>query len=299
MSIFPADNPWRTDISQAPLDSRSAAIIGFLNQTAAPLFNDFGSGLYLGSPIGIPFNVVCANQPLVPITYRANAQDGNYGSESDPGPFPIPLNAPIEGNGVGDSHVITVDAGNHKLYELYNASVTTTGWQASSGAKFDLDSNALRPLCYTSADAAGLPIFPGLVRYDEIVSGAIKHPIRFTLQKSRVSPMFVGPARHYVNGTNTSAAYPTPLGMRLRLKASVNLGTYSQTNRIILTAMKTYGIILADIGSNFYISGAPDARWDNEDLRALRAIRPSDFEVVQMGTIFDSRNPADVATCAP
>ncbi|UUZ46705.1 hypothetical protein LP420_22770 [Massilia sp. B-10] len=118
------------------------------------MFNDFGSGLYLGSPIGIPFNVVCANQPLVPITYRANTQDGNYGSESDPGPFPIPLTAPIEGNGVGDSHVITVDAANHKLYELYNSSVTTTGWQASSGAKFDLDSNALRPLCYTSADAA-------------------------------------------------------------------------------------------------------------------------------------------------
>ncbi|SHH73677.1 hypothetical protein [Massilia sp. CF038] len=299
LSIFPADNPWRKDISQAPLDARSSAIINFLNQTNAPLFNDFGSGLYLGSPIGIPFVVVCGNQPTVPITYRGNTYDGNYGNESDPGPFPIPLSAPVEGNGGGDSHVIAVDAANHKLYELYNASVTNTGWQASSGAKFDLNSNALRPLCYTSADAAGLPIFPGLVRYDEVASGTIRHPIRFTLNKSLVSPMFVAPARHYVNGTNTNAAYPTPMGMRLRLKASVNIGGYSANNRVILTAMKTYGIILADIGSNFYISGAPDPRWNNSDLQALRAIRPSDFEVVQMGSIFDSGKPADVATCAP
>jgi hypothetical protein len=262
------------------------------------LFNDFGSGLYEGVPIGIPFVVVCPTQQQYPVTYRANTRDGNYGSESDPGPFPIPLSAPIEGNGIGDSHVIAVDAGNHKLYELYNASVTSTGWQASSGAKFDLISNALRPLCYTSADAGGLPIFPGLVRYDEVASGTIRHPIRFTLQKSRLSPMFVGPARHYVNGTNTNPAHPTPLGMRLRLKASVNLAAYSESNRVILTAMKNYGIILADIGSNFYISGAPDPRWNNDDLRALRAIRPSDFEVVQMGQIFDSGNPADVATCA-
>ena len=243
--------------------------------------------------------MVCADQPLVPITYRANATDGNYGAESDPGPFPIPLNAPIEGNGVGDSHVITVNAGTHMLYELYNASRAGAGWEASSGAKFDLDSNALRPLCYTSADAAGLPIFPGLVRYDEIVAGKITHPIRFTLQRARVSPMFVTPARHYVNGTNINAAFPTPMGMRLRLKASVNIGAYSPANRVILTAMKTYGIILADIGSNFYISGAPDARWDNDDLKKLGAIRPSDFEVVQMGTIFDSASAADRATCAP
>jgi hypothetical protein len=243
--------------------------------------------------------VVCADQPLVPVTYRANGSDGNYGSESDPGPFPIPLNAPIEGNGAGDSHVITVNAGTHKLYELYNASRASAGWEASSGAKFDLDSNALRPLCYTSADAAGLPIFPGLVRYEEIAAGKITHPIRFTLQRARVSPMFVTPARHYVSGTNTNAAFPAPMGMRLRLKASVNIGSYSPANRVILSAMKQYGIILADIGSNFFISGAPDARWDNDDLKKLGAIRPSDFEVVQMGTIFDSASAADRATCAP
>ena len=301
VNIFPADNPWRTEITQAPLDPRSNAIISFLNETAAPPFADFGSGLYENVPIGIPYVVVCANQPLVPIIYRADATDGNYGSESDPGPFPIPLNAPIESYGIGDSHVITVDAANHKLYELYNASLSTSGtaWEASSGAKFDLDGNALRPLCYTSADAAGLPIFPGLVRYDEVATGAINHPIRFTLQRSRVSPMFVAPARHYVNGTNTNAAYPTPMGMRLRLKASVSIGAFSQTNRVILTAMQRYGIILADIGSNFYISGSPDPRWDNDDLKNLHTIRPSDFEVVQMGTIFNSASPADLATCAP
>jgi hypothetical protein len=288
-------------VSQTPLDPRSDAIISFLNQTAAPPFADFGSGLYLGAPIGIPVTVVCANQALVPITYRSNSYDGNYGSESDAGPFPIPLNAAVEGNGAGDSHVIAVDTANHKLYELYNASLSTggAGWSASSGARFDLDSNALRPLCYTSADAAGLPIFPGLVRFDEVANGAINHPIRFTLQRSRVSPMFVAPARHYVSGTNTNAAFPTPMGMRLRLKASVNIGSYSQTNRVILTAMQRYGIILADIGSNFFISGAPDPRWDNDDLKNLRNIRPSDFEVVNMGTIFDSASSADRATCAP
>lgn len=301
LQVFPADNPWRTNVSQAPLDPRSGAIISFLNETAAPLFADFGSGLYDGAPIGIPFVVVCADQARLPVIYRANANDGNYGSESDPGPFPIPINAPIEGNGIGDSHVIAVDAANHKLYELYNASVAAggAGWEASSGARFDLDSNILRPLCHTSADAAGLPIFPGLVRYDEVASGLITHPIRFTLQRSRVSPMFTNPARHWVSGTNTNLASPTPMGMRLRLKAGVDLSAYSPANKVILTAMKHYGIILADIGSNFFITGAPDARWDNDDLRKLRAIRPSDFEVVQMDAIFNSASASDRAQCAP
>lgn len=298
LQIFPADSPWRTDISKAPLDTRSADIIAFLNQNAAPLFADFGSGTYNGAPIGIPFVVVC-DQQAVNVTYRANAYDGNYGSESDPGPMPIPLTAPIEENGAGDSHVIAVDAKNHKLYELYNASLTAggTAWGASSGAKFDLDSNALRPLCWTSADAAGLPIFPGLLRYDEVASGVIRHPVRFTLQRSRVSPAFTGLARHAVNGTNTSASSPTPMGMRLRLKANVDLSGYSAANRTILTAMKNYGIILADIGSNFYISGAPDERWNNDDLQKLRAIRPSDFEVVLMDRIYNPNNPGDSALC--
>jgi hypothetical protein len=298
LSIFPADNPWRTDISKSPLDARSADIISFLNQTNAPLFTDFGSGTWNGAPIGIPFTVVCDQAP-VRVTYRANNNDGNYGDESDPGPMPIPLNAPMEGNGAGDAHVLVVDAKNHKLYELYNASpgIVGTGWGASSGAKFDLDSNALRPFCWTSADAAGLPIFPGLLRYDEVASGTVRHPIRFTLQSSRVSPTFTGLARHAVNGTNNSTDAPTPMGMRLRLKAGVDISSYSATNRTILTAMKNYGIILADIGSNFYISGAPDPRWNNDDLQKLRTIRPSDFEVVQMDRIYNPKVAPDAALC--
>lgn len=300
--IFPADNPWNTDIAQAAVDTRSAAIISFPNQPSSPgVFADFGSGTYNGAPIGIPFVVVCGDQAAVAVTYRANSQDGNYGDESDPGPFPIPLTAPIEGNGIGDSHVLTVDLQNHKLYELYNASLDPSGagWQASSGARFDLSSNALRPMCWTSADAAGLPIFPGLVRFDEVASGVVDHPIRFTLQRSKVSPTFTTPARHQVSGTNLDTTRPTPMGMRLRLKASVAIGKYSARNQVIMTAMKHYGIILADIGSDFFISGAPDARWDNDDLRSLRAIKASDFEVVQMDRIYDPSVPADQQLCAP
>lgn len=298
LQIFPPDSPWRTDISKAALDTRSADIISFLNQTNAPLFANFGSGTYNGAPIGMPFVVVCDQAPVA-VTYRANNYDGNYGSESDPGPMPVPLNAPVEENGAGDSHVLVVDAKNHKLYELYNASLTAggTAWAASSGARFDLDTNAQRPLCWTSADAAGLPVFPGLLRYDEVASGTIRHPVRFTLQASRVSPTFTAPARHAVSGSNTSTTAPTPMGMRLRLKANVDISGYSAANRSILSAMKNYGIILADIGSNFFVSGAPDPRWDNSDLQKLRAIRPSDFEVVQMDRIYNPKVAADAVLC--
>jgi hypothetical protein len=302
IAIFPSDNPWNTDISTSPVDTHSAAIMSLLMQsTSSGVFADFGSGTYNGAPIGIPYRVVCGDQPKVPVVYRANAYDGNYGSESDPGPFPIPLDAPIEGNGGGDSHVITVDVQNRKLYELYNASLDQggTAWGASSGAIFDLTSNALRPMCYTSADAAGLPIFAGLVRYEEVVSGTIDHAIRFTLPKSAVSPSFTSPARHSVSANNTDPATPVPMGMRLRLKASVDISGYSKTNQVILSAMKRHGIMLADIGSSFFISGAPDARWDNDDLRKLRAITPGNFEVVQMETIVNPSLPADQMLCAP
>lgn len=285
IAIFPADNMWNTAIANTSLDSRSAAIIDLISVNAPSIKADFGSGLWDNAPIGIPYSVVCGNQAKVPITYRANNNDGNYGSESDPGPFPIPLNAPVEGNGVGDSHVIVVDIENKKLYELYNASPTTNGWGASSGALFDLTSNALRPDGWTSADAAGLPIFPGLVRYDEIVKGEIDHPIRFTLRSSKVTKAYIDPARHKVNGSNTNSAAPTPMGMRIRLKANVDISGYSATNKIILTAMKKYGLVLADIGSDMYISGAPDERWNNDDLRNLGKIKASDFEVVQMTTL--------------
>jgi hypothetical protein len=283
MMIFPADNAWNTAINNAPLDARSSAIINVIAANAPSVKADFGSGLWDNAPIGIPYTVVCGSQAKVPVTYRANSTDGNYGDESDPGPFPIPPDAPVEGNGVGDSHVIVVDIENKKLYELYNASKTANGWGASSGALFDLTSNAFRTDGWTSADAAGLPIFPGLVRYDEIAKGEIDHPIRFTLGSSKVSRSYIDPARHKVNGNNANA--PTPMGMRMRLKANFDVSGYSVTNKIILNAMKKYGLILADIGSDMYISGAPDARWDNDDLRNLGKIKAGDFEVVQMGVL--------------
>jgi hypothetical protein len=269
-----------------PIDSRSGATIAFLsNGLDRGLKADFGSGLWNGAPIGIPFTIVCKDQPLVSITFRGNSYDGNYGSESDPGPYPIPLNAPIEGNGVRDSHVIAVNIDDNKLYELYNASTTANGWEASSGAIFDLSKEEYRPDGWTSADAAGLPIFPCLVRYDEVASGVIDHAIRFTISRSKLYPGYVHPARHRVNGTNTNINAPTPLGMRLRLKADFDVSGFSPTNKVILNAMKKYGIILADIGSDFYISGSPDSRWDNDDLQELNNVRPMHFEVVQLDNI--------------
>ncbi len=285
LQLFPVDNPWNTRVNSAQLDSRSAAIITLLAKGTPRPKADFGSGTWNGAPIGIPYVAVCGDQPPVPITFRANAYDGNYGSESDPGPYPVPLDAPIEGNGQGDSHVIAVDVTNRKLYELYNASRTTDGWGASSGAVFDLTSNARRPDGWTSADASGMSILAGLVRYEEVLTGTIDHALRFTLQKSKVTKGYVFPASHKVNGTNTNASAPTPMGMRLRLKAGFNMAAYSPTNRIILNAMKTYGIFLTDIGSDFYFTGAPDERWNNDDLNKLRNLRATDFEVVKMGTI--------------
>ncbi len=203
----------------------------------------------------------------------------DYGDESDPGPYPIPFNAPIEGNGTGDAHVIAIDIENKKLYELFNARVNNNSWEASSGAIFDLQSNQLRPAEWTSADAAGLPILAGLVRFDEVDKGDIDHAIRFTLSSSLVKPSYIHPARHRVN--STGGQYGLPFGARLRLKASFTIDSYPAKVQVILRAMKKYGIILADIGSNLYISGAPDERWDNDELRSLRNIKGSDFEVVK------------------
>jgi len=277
VQLFPADNSWNQDISTAPVDSYSSKIIALLG--TSHLKADFGSGLWDGAPIGIPYDVVCGSQPKVKVTFRANAYDGNYGSESDPGPYPIPLNAPIEGNGQGDSHVIVIDKDNKILYELYNASLNSGKWEASSGAIFHLKSNALRPAGWTSADAAGLPIFPGLVRYDEIVAGVIKHPIRFTLSSANVKPAYISPARHKVS--STGGQYSLPFGAKIRLKASFNISKYPPHLRVILTAMKKYGLILADIGSNMYFSGTPDSRWNNDELQQLNTVTAADFEVVK------------------
>jgi hypothetical protein len=277
VQLFPADNSWNQDISAAPVDPDNAQIIAQLGTSA--LKADFGHGLWQGAPIGIPYDVVCGSQPKVKVTFRANAYDGNYGDQSDPGPYPIPLNAPIEGNGKGDSHVIVIDKDNKILYELYNASLVSGKWQASSGAIFNLKSDALRPAGWTSADAAGLPIFPGLVRFDEMVTGAIKHPIRFTLSSNNVQPAYISPARHKVN--STGGQYALPFGAKLRLKASFDISKFPVHDRIILTAMKKYGIILADIGSNMYISGVPDSRWGNAELQQLGTVTAADFEVVK------------------
>jgi hypothetical protein len=271
IAVFPSDNPWRMDISASPVDPYGSQIIAGFSTNSIKA--DFGSGLWEGAPIGIPYVVVCGNQAKTPVNYTAD------GDESDPGPFPIPLNAPVEGNGEGDSHVIAVDIENGMLYELFYAHVNGTRWDASSGAVFNLNSNALRPDGWTSADAAGLPIWPGLVRYEEILKGEIDHPIRFTLNSSKVKPAYIHPARHKVN--SSGGQYSLPFGARIRLKADFNISTYSATNQVILRAMKKYGLILADIGSNLYITGAPDERWNNSDLQKLGQVKGSDFEVVQ------------------
>jgi hypothetical protein len=277
LQIFPADNSWNQDISGAALDSASTAILSAYAATG--LHPDFGSGLWDGAPIGIPFVVVCGSQPKLAVVYRKNSYDGNYGDESDPGPYPIPLNAPIEGNGTGDAHVIAVDKDNGVLYELYNASVNGDHWEASSGAIFHLNSDALRPDGWTSADAAGLPIFPGLVRYDEVARGTITHALRFTLANNHVAPAHIAPARHDVS--STGGQFSLPFGAKIRLKASVDISTYSAQVQVILNAMKKYGLILADIGSDMYISGAPDERWNNDELSTLGKIKASDFEVIK------------------
>ncbi|MBS1915276.1 MAG: hypothetical protein JST87_03305 [Bacteroidetes bacterium] len=277
MEIFPSGNAWNADISGAQVDPYSDQIIA--NFSSSGMHADFGSGLWDNAPIGIPFVVVCGSQQKYPVTFRANSYDGNYGDESDAGPYAIPLNAPIEGNGTGDAHVLAVDKDNNILYELYNASVNGDHWEASSGAIFDLKSDALRTAGWTSADAAGLPIFPGLVRYDEVLKGTIDHAIRFTLSSPNVKPAYISPARHSVN--SSGGQYSLPFGAKIRLKQNFDISSYPAHVQVILTAMKKYGLILADIGSNMYISGAPDSRWDNDELHQLGNIKASSFEVVK------------------
>jgi hypothetical protein len=275
LAIFPSDNAWRQDISGAPVDAYSAAILAAYSGSGVKA--DFGSGLYEGKIIGIPFTVVCGSQPKVAIKFRSNGYDGNYGDESDPGPYPIPLNAPIE---PGDGHVIAVDKDNNLLYELYNANVNGDHWEASSGAVFNLASNMLRQDGWTSADAAGLPIFAGLVRYDEMLKGTISHAIRFTLAKAHTVAAHISPARHEGNGTG-SLTTALPFGARIRLKGNFDISGYPPHLQVILSAMKKYGLILADIGSDMYISGAPDDRWDNDELQQLGKVKASSFEVVK------------------
>lgn len=285
---FPDDNLWNKDISASPVDSNSNAIITFIG-TGVSVHADFGAGQYQGSTIGIPYTVVDAQQAMTPINYQA------YGDESDPGPMPISLSAPIEGDpnpGTGDRHVLVLDNVNCFLYELFSSYPQTAAWNADSGAVWDLLADEQRPWTWTSADAAGLPVFPGLVRYDEIAAGQIRHAIRFTASKSKAA--MTPPASHWA-GNSTDPNAP-PMGMRLRLKASFNGSSYSPANQVILAAMKKYGLILADNGSSMYISGAPDDRWDNNDLHNLGNLHASDFEVVQITPLYTSANvPSGVA----
>jgi hypothetical protein len=280
---FPADNLWNQNIAGAPVDPNSAAIINYIG-ASDPVHPDFGSGEYNGSSIGIPYIVVDSQQAPVVINFTA------YGDESDPGPMPVPASAPIEGYpnpGSGDRHVLVLDNSNCWLYELYSSYPQTDGsWNAASAAVWDLLADEQRPLTWTSADAAGLSLFAGLARYDEVANGAIQHALRFTLQNSRAA--FVPPASHWA--ATTSNANAAPMGMRMRLKASFNISGFSATNQVILTALKQYGMIMADNGSNMYISGAPDDRWDNDDLHNLDQVTAADFEVVQMNPIYTQSN---------
>ncbi len=276
-SIFPADNPWNLDISNLPVDPQSDRMIASIG-SSRPLHPDFGT-VWNGAPMGIPYVLVPGNQPRVPI----NAE---YSDESDPGPYPIPPNAPIEGgpNSDGDRHVLVIDRDNWMLYELWNAHPLNGGksWNCGSAAIFDLKSNKQRPAGWTSADAAGLPVFPGLVRYDETVEQkVINHALRFTVQKTRRA--YISPARHFASRSNDPSL--PPMGMRVRLKANYPIANYPPSARVILTALKKYGMILADNGSNWFVSGAPDPRWNDDDLGTLKRIRGSDFEVVNMGPL--------------
>jgi hypothetical protein len=269
---FPADNPWNTDISQATVDPQSSSLIARCG--TGHLHQDFGT-TYNGAPNGIPYILVNDGQPKVSVSF-------DYADESDAGPYPIPANAPIEGGSAadGDRHVIIVDMSAWKLYELYDAHPLNggTSWHAGSGAVFDLNSNALRPAGWTSADAAGLPIFPGLVRYDEVVEQkAIDHALRFTCPSTRKA--YVSPARHYAS-SDTSSTLP-PMGMRVRLKANFDTTGFSPNVRVILRAMMKYGMLLADNGSGWFFSGAPDSRWNEDELATFSKVPSSAFEVVK------------------
>lgn len=270
---LPTEAAWNQDISKAPRDPRSNAYIAYINSHGGDsLHPDFGSP----RAYGFPYSVVGAGQRKLPIHYTA------YGDESDPGPFPIPARAPVEGgNGSdGDRHVIVVDRSACKLYELYRAfsvAKPRPHWNADSGTEWDLRSAGRRPEGWTSADAAGLPIFPGLVHYDEAASGRIEHAIRVTVESTQDA--YVHPASHCA-GDTASAAAP-PMGLRLRLKAGYGLGGFSGPARAIAEAMKRYGLIVADNGSNWFFSGTSDRRWDDENLNQLKRIPGSAFEVVK------------------
>ena len=275
--VFPANNPWNQRVDRLPVAENSAAIIASIGLND-PVHPDFGSGLYDGEPIGIPFAVVGSSTRKVPVTFQ-------YASESDKGPYPLPRGVPIEGGygSSGDRHVIVVDRDTCTDYELFAAYPHNGGgrWTAGSGAIFNLRSNRLRPAGWTSADAAGLPILPGLARYDEVAAGSIDHALRFTAPCT--APRYVYPARH--EASTCHGANLPPMGLRVRLKASVNISRLPYQARVVAEALKRYGMILADNGSPWYISGAPNKGWNNDALHLLDQLTGKDFQVVDTSSL--------------
>jgi hypothetical protein len=271
--VFSAGDAWNTPVDTADVDPNSANLIAGIGLTRG-LHPDFGAN-WNGGPFGIPYVVVAGTQGRVNVTF-------DYDDESDHGTYPVPPTAPIEGgeSAGGDRHVLVLDRDAWKLYELFDAHrQSDNSWHAGSGAIFDLTTNTVRPAGWTSADAAGLPIFPGLVRYDEVTAGAINHAIRFTVSRSRRA--YIAPARHFAS-SSTDVNRP-PMGMRVRLKASFDTSSFPPRARVILDAMKKYGMIVADNGSDWYFSGAPDARWNDDEMSTLKNVQGSNFEVVKMG----------------
>lgn len=274
--VFPADSAWNQDVSALPVHARSDVFIDSIGRYGR-VHPDFGTE-WEGAPIGIPVTAVEASQPDVPVVFTA------YGGESDPGPYPIPLDAAVEGgpDGDGDRHVIAVDLDDCKLYELYRAFPRDGQWHADSGAVFELSRNDEHPFTFTSADAAGLPILPGLVRYEEVMLvGELRHAVRFTVSRSRRA--LVAPARHYA-GAGDDESLP-PMGLRLRMKQSHDCAGYSRPAQVICAGLKRYGMLVADNGSSWYLSGAPDPRWDDDALGDLKQITGDAFEVVETGPI--------------
>ena len=284
---FPADNYWHADVSALPRLANSDTYIASIGASAG-LKADFGSGLWDGGPIGIPFISVGAGQAKVTVNF-------DYADESDPGPYPIPSNAPIEGGAQadGDRHILVVDASTCYLYELFSAYPASGGsWNAGSGAIYDLHSNALRPAGWTSADAAGLPILPGLVRYDEVAAGVINHAIRITVPRTQSA--YVWPARHLAS-SRTDTSLP-PMGLWLRLRGDFDISGFPHDAQVILQALKKYGAIVADNGSAWYMSGAPDERWNNDVLQTLRKVPGSAFEAVNTTSLISDPNSGRVRT---
>ncbi len=273
--VFPSDNIWNTRVDRLQVHAHSSDYVASIGADGS-LRADFGSGLYEGIPVGIPYVVVPRDQPMVPIVYAPFGDETEVaGDESDPGPYPVPADAPIEGgpDGTGDRHVLVVQEQSCTLYELYKAAPNADGsWNAVSSARFDLEGSVLRPDGWTSADAAGLPIFPGLVRYDEVAAGEIGHALRFTAP--RTAQAYVWPARHFASRSDDPAL--PPMGQRFRLKADVDIARFSAASQVILRALQTYGMILADNGSPWFLSGAPNDAWDNDGLAELRQLTGSE-----------------------